>query len=210
MVEERQLKISEMTKKVGVEAHVLRYWEEELDLPIKRNTLGHRYYTEEDVERFLQIKEWKDKGIQLKGIKSILHVSSEEGSDEVENYTPASEKKTFLLKMPSSEYGVSAYSVEKEKEDKSYRLQMLLKGLVKEAVQESNADMAMDIKDSIIKEMDYQFRMIAEEQEKQQNRYLKQQEEYFEKLDYMITDRLQMKKKKRAVLFRNAGRTKTE
>lgn len=193
MVEERQLKISEMTKKVGVETHVLRYWEEELDLPIKRNTLGHRYYTEEDVERFLQIKELKDKGIQLKGIKSILQVSSD-----------------FLLKMPASEYGVSAYSVEKEKEDKSYRLQMLLKGLVKEAVQESNAEMAMDIKDSIIKEMDYQFRMIAEEQEKQQNRYQKQQEEYFEKLDYMITDRFQMKKKKRAVFFRNAGRTKTE
>ncbi len=210
MMEEKQLKISEMTKKVGVEAHVLRYWEEELDLPIKRNSLGHRYYTQEDVERFLQIKGWKGKGIQLKGIKSILQLSSEEGSDEVENYTPATEKKTFLLKMPASEYGVSQYSPEKEKDDKSYRLQMLLKGLVKEAVQESNAEMAMDIKDSIIKEMDYQFRMIAEEQEKQQRCHQKQQEEYFEKLDYMITDRLQMKKKKRIVLFRNGERAKPQ
>ena len=52
MVEEKQYKISEMTKKVRVEAHVLRYWEEELQLPIKRNNLGHRYYTEEDVERY--------------------------------------------------------------------------------------------------------------------------------------------------------------
>ena len=41
--------ISEAAKKVQVENHVLRYWEEELQLPIKRNEMGHRYYTEQDV-----------------------------------------------------------------------------------------------------------------------------------------------------------------
>ena len=46
------LLISDAAKRVKVEAHVLRYWEEELGLPIKRNELGHRYYTEEDVKRF--------------------------------------------------------------------------------------------------------------------------------------------------------------
>ena len=48
--------ISDAAKEVKVESHVLRYWEEELHLPIKRNELGHRYYTEEDIERFKQIK----------------------------------------------------------------------------------------------------------------------------------------------------------
>ena len=48
--------ISDAAKEVKVESHVLRYWEEELHLPIKRNELGHRYYTEDDVERFNQIK----------------------------------------------------------------------------------------------------------------------------------------------------------
>lgn len=200
MVEEKQLKISEMTKKVGVEAHVLRYWEEELGLPIKRNSLGHRYYTEDDVEQFMQIKEWKDKGIQLKGIKSILELPEETEADRGNPVSKPSGK-TFLLKMPAEEYGVSDYDLEKEKEDKSYRLQMLLKGLIKEAVKESSTEMATDIKDSIIKEMDYQFRMAAEEQEKQCERYQKQQEEYFEKLDYMITDKLQTKRKKRTGLF---------
>ena len=42
------LLISDAAKEVRVESHVLRYWEEELHLPIKRNELGHRYYTEED------------------------------------------------------------------------------------------------------------------------------------------------------------------
>ena len=31
--------ISEAAKKVQVESHVLRYWEEELELPIKRNEM---------------------------------------------------------------------------------------------------------------------------------------------------------------------------
>ena len=38
--------ISDASKKVDVEAHVLRYWEEELELDIPRNEMGHRYYTD--------------------------------------------------------------------------------------------------------------------------------------------------------------------
>lgn len=35
--------ISDASRQVQVEAHVLRYWEDELGLPIPRNELGHRY-----------------------------------------------------------------------------------------------------------------------------------------------------------------------
>ena len=34
--------ISDAAKMVDVEAHVLRYWEDELELPIARNEMGHR------------------------------------------------------------------------------------------------------------------------------------------------------------------------
>ena len=64
--------ISDAAKEVQVESHVLRYWEEELHLPIKRNELGHRFYTKEDVECFKQIKSMKERGLQLKAIKMIL------------------------------------------------------------------------------------------------------------------------------------------
>ena len=66
------LLISDAAKEVRVESHVLRYWEEELHLPIKRNEMGHRYYTRDDVERFKQIKSMKERGLQLKAIKMIL------------------------------------------------------------------------------------------------------------------------------------------
>lgn len=57
---QEMLLISEAAKQVEVETHVLRYWEEELQLPIKRNNMGHRYYTGEDVKRFREIKALKE------------------------------------------------------------------------------------------------------------------------------------------------------
>lgn len=64
--------ISETSKRVGVESHVLRYWEEELELPIGRTEMGHRHYTEEDIQLFCCIKELKEQGMLLKEIKGIL------------------------------------------------------------------------------------------------------------------------------------------
>ena len=67
---EKRYIISEVASRTGLEAHVLRYWEEELGLVIARNELGHRYYTEEQILLFLKVKELRDKGYQLKAIKS--------------------------------------------------------------------------------------------------------------------------------------------
>lgn len=41
--------ISEASKLIDVEQHTLRYWEEELELNISRNEMGHRYYKNEDI-----------------------------------------------------------------------------------------------------------------------------------------------------------------
>ena len=64
--------ISDAAKKVHVETHVLRYWEEELELSIARNDMGHRLYTEENIQLFLNIRTLKDQGFQLKAIKMLL------------------------------------------------------------------------------------------------------------------------------------------
>ena len=185
-MEDKQYKISEMSKLVHVEAHVLRYWEEELELPIRRNELGHRYYTSEDLERFIKIKQLKEKGIQLKGIRTMLDLPAE--------YVVLNEN------IPDVSTGTLSFS--DDKEEKAFRLQLLLKGLVKEAVQESNMKMAEDIKECIVKEMDYQFRVASEEQEQRQMIYNKQQEEYFRQLDEMIQNNLHSRKKRTSLLFR--------
>ena len=64
--------ISEAAKQVKVEAHVLRYWEEELGLTIGRTEMGHRYYTKDDIQLFRCIKKLKDEGMLLKDLKPLI------------------------------------------------------------------------------------------------------------------------------------------
>ncbi|WP_310604439.1 MerR family transcriptional regulator [Anaerosporobacter sp.] len=64
--------ISDASKKIDVEPHALRYWEEELGLNIPRNEMGHRYYREEDIKILKNVKLLKEQGFQLRAIKMIL------------------------------------------------------------------------------------------------------------------------------------------
>lgn len=64
--------ISEAAKQVHVESHVLRYWEEELDLKIGRTEMGHRYYTEDDIQLFQCIRKLKNEGMLLRDLKPMI------------------------------------------------------------------------------------------------------------------------------------------
>lgn len=71
-MEENRHLISEASKALGIEPHVLRYWEEELALTIHRNEMGHRYYTDADLRVLQRVHELKDQGFQLKALKIIV------------------------------------------------------------------------------------------------------------------------------------------
>ena len=71
-MKERRYIISDASKLIEVESHVLRYWEEELGIDIPRNEMGHRYYTDYYIELFKKVKELKDGGFQLKAIKMLI------------------------------------------------------------------------------------------------------------------------------------------
>ena len=70
-MEETIYSVSQAVKLLETQSHVLRYWEEELALPIKRNEMGHRYYTRWDIQVFLSIKELKKRGYSLKEIGEL-------------------------------------------------------------------------------------------------------------------------------------------
>lgn len=70
-MEETIYSVSQAVKLLETQSHVLRYWEEELALPIKRNEMGHRYYTRWDIQVFLSIRELKKKGYALKEIGEL-------------------------------------------------------------------------------------------------------------------------------------------
>ena len=68
---ETRYTVRQTVEMTDVKSYVLRYWEEELELQIHRNELGHRYYTGYDIQLFLNIKELKRRGLQLRAIKKL-------------------------------------------------------------------------------------------------------------------------------------------
>ncbi len=315
--------ISEAAKKVQVESHVLRYWEDELELPIMRNEMGHRYYTEQDIRKLQEIKQLKEQGLQLKAIRTILFRMpgkiSEKAEDilmqqvsqktaekvqetqnmqeDLEGGEPgaaaeslaqwdgssgqtvqwdrssgqttqgdktseqseqpvqcgglseqttqcdsapdktsrpaqakdpvksakiqdgdstetAAEGHEEALKMDMTKFQISEgreqididrpqrfiVALSKDKEEaaaqepqlddadrsrKAARLQYLLQHMITEAVKSANRELCTDVKESILKELDYQFRM---QEERDEERW-KKEEEHYRKIDEMIRER---------------------
>lgn len=198
--------ISDAAKQVQVESHVLRYWEEELELPIKRNELGHRYYTEEDIKRFISIKSLKEKGLQLKAIKLVLQddesfeketmESVEKGLQGNSKYAGQAEKKEGKEEARSEEKGKKIISViaktslePDNKNDKVMRMQMLLRQMIAEAVRDNNDELCENLRDSIVKELDYQFRTLEEREDVRENNRTKKEEEHYKKIDELLRTR---------------------
>lgn len=225
--------ISDAAKEVNVESHVLRYWEEELHLPIKRNELGHRYYTQEDVERFKQIKGMKERGLQLKAIKMILKdgkldmlIPKEEPAQgaessaagkvqEPEETVSNTDKKKPAQETIQNRKGMESVQamphlnmdvVEEKrcevsadsKEDKSRRLQWLLQQLIRETLQENNGELCREIKESVVKELDYQFRMQEEREDARDKLQEARNEEHYRRMDELLRKKAKKTGKERS------------
>ncbi len=199
MEKEKIYLISDASKKVEVESHVLRYWEDELKLPVKRNELGHRYYTEEDITEFKEIKKLKEQGFQLKAIRMILRNGKLTRLPDAEGLTGEDmqriEQGTFFSAGEESDIKtVSASRIDvlpaRETDEKVKRLEYLMKRLIAEAVQESNERFYEELSEKLTKELDYQFRM----QEERENRQLMLEEEHYKQLDALLRGRTAKRK----------------
>lgn len=181
-MQETYLLISEVAQLLKVESHVLRYWEEELGLKIKRNEFGHRCYTQKDIQFLLQVKEWKDKGYPLKAIKSFLCGPSDNlipmpvsqanasglsaaasyGTSEPHPETAASQ--TAVFSTPSAA-AASARPV-LSPDQKMEQFQSILNRIVSKAIRENNAALGQEVgahvSERVLKEMDYLMRTQEE------------------------------------------------
>ncbi len=265
--------ISEAAKEVCVENHVLRYWEEELALPVKRNSQGHRYYTMEDLNTFKRIKYLKEQGLQLKAIKLflskdgrqnaslILHQgdkvtafckeTSPHGMTEQNTSRPASPKplKEGNASLPGSrpaKEGNAALSAsrpvkegnadlpeskpvregnvslpasklirdedqirQEDRNEKAQKLQMILKLMIEEVLHEYDSDLkeglkeeiserlCTDVKDAVIKEMDYQFRMQEEREEKRGQEREERDQELLQRINEILMSKKAEKRDKK-------------
>ncbi|TCK99728.1 MerR-like DNA binding protein [Natranaerovirga hydrolytica] len=155
--------ISDASKRLNVEPHVLRYWEEELELDITRNELGHRYYSEEDIMVLENIKALKDQGFQLKAIKMLLP-SLEKG----EEFTHIGNKGEDIVENTGSEWvgqEIKDSPVANIQDNKFQKFQEIMEDMFKKNLESNNDILTEDISEKVIKQMDYLLRMQEEKEE---------------------------------------------
>ncbi len=184
--------ISDAANAVQVESHVLRYWEDELELDIPRNELGHRYYTQENLQEFLRIKELKERGYQLKAIRLILQDEKErkeesimepairiEKVDGVEIGEEVKEKAMTKNEVIHVTQKTNQLTDEEQRARRMEQFQAMMTEIVRKAISENNGELGQEVGiqvgEHVIKEMNYLMRTQEE-----------QEEERFHKLDEAI------------------------
>ena len=197
-MEEKRYIISEAVERTGIEAHVLRYWEEELNLDIPRNEMGHRYYTERQLEMFKQIKELKDSGFQLKAVKTVLDNGLAVQPDAAQNVQGEARDEAAGTVENAARLDDNAQEIAmKRSEDKLAQFEQIIGDIVTRSLMANNGKLGEDISNivtdrvsnKVIKEMDYMMR-VREEAE----------DDRFKKLDETI--RGVQKSNKEAAAFR--------
>lgn len=126
---EKHYTVQQAAEATGIKPYVLRYWEEELNICIARNELGHRYYTEYDIQLFLNIKELKNRGLKLSAIKELI--------PKIAQNAPGFERnKVKLIETEEREQEVPVK--ETEHNDKILEFQKILERLIRQEMQMKN------------------------------------------------------------------------
>lgn len=192
-MEEMRYTISDAAKMVKVESHVLRYWEDELSLEIPRNEMGHRYYTQREIDIFCQIRALKDKGFQLKSIKDVMEIvfDNEKATNIIslenvrQNYeenaekeSKASEAKELLPTLEKENVPEKTVSAA----EKMHHFKYIMDAIIMQALQKNNHKLEEDITELVTERLMHEMDVM--EQQREQKEELR-----FRKLDEAIRGR---------------------
>lgn len=210
---EQRYMISDASKKLEVEPHVLRYWEEELKMEIPRNEMGHRCYSEREIHVLEQVKELKQNGLQLKAIKLLMEQLYKKDGVDVKKIL--AKKDEWNKRAEQEEDGILQREKGKKEQEKTEQFaemtviettefvegqdermdqfQMVMNKIIANALIDNNVLLGQAISEQVtervLKEIDYQFR-VKEELEEQR----------FKKLDETIRNRQQARLEAAAAL----------
>lgn len=196
--------ISDAAKRVAVEPHVLRYWEEELELKIPRNEMGHRYYREKDIEILKMVKTLKDKGYQLRAIKMEVEamMDGDKKEESVERHfevVEGSVEENKDIKVVSQK---DMEAADIEAADRMVQFRMIMSDLIGQAIRENNQELSASVGSSVaehvVKEMDY----LARDREERED-------ERFRRFDEVIRE-IQKNRQEVAAASETKGKGKSE
>lgn len=190
---EKRYIISDASKMLGVESHVLRYWEEELNVVIPRNEMGHRYYTDNHINLLKNVRDLKEQGYSLRTIKMMLTDPDDRS------------KKTQRGVMPLTATAVGTptigQSIESTQNTKMEQFQAIMDKVVSKALKSSTANLGKEVSgnvsETVLKEMNYLMRM---QDEREEERYKKLDEAMRRKQHMSIRDKRKKLKAEKQLL----------
>lgn len=206
---EKKYQVSEAAEELETEVYTLRYWENQLGIEVPRNAAGHRYYEEEQIVMFRNVKRLKEAGFGLRQIKAmgermsaVAELSDEKLSELRDRIASLeAEQETVFCKEAgrtepdhADENGESesfALSVEKENEfaaitveQREDGMRLLQEGMTKwleELLRKNNEQLTHKIEDGVSDRMARELRFLFRQQEERE-------EERYRRLDRTIRE----------------------
>ncbi|MDD6193851.1 MAG: helix-turn-helix domain-containing protein [Lachnospiraceae bacterium] len=197
--------ISDAARMVALEQHVLRYWEDELQLDIPRNEMGHRYYTDDNIKELMRIKELRSQGYQLKAIRMYLKKEKQIAEREKKESAGIRDIDGFVTLTTGKELGLSDEEVPRQeltqqdegeiapKPDAKIKLEqfrVLMTEIVAQAMRDNNDILTTHVEERILKEMNY----LMQE-------HYQMEEDYYKKLDEAIRGGIRKRREQKKKVF---------
>ena len=136
---ETRYTVRQAAEMTGIKAYVMRYWEDELDLHIQRNELGHRYYTGSDIQLFMNIKELKKRGLQLRAIRDLIPQILYTAANTDKNNIQLLEGETEEISSQDSS-NITEKAEENVTDPKILEFQAILERLITQEIRSKNED----------------------------------------------------------------------
>lgn len=199
---EKIYQVSEAAEELETEVYTLRYWENQLGLDVPRNAAGHRYYEEEQLVMFRNVKRLKEAGFGLRQIKAMgermaaVAALSDEKLVELRNRIAgleAEQEEVFRGKEENTEAVPEHFSVcvseptdcvETLREERTEGVRLLQEGMTRwlsELLQKNNEQLTQKIEDGVSERMARELRFLFRQQEERE-------EERYRRLDRTIRE----------------------
>ena len=181
------LTVKDVAEMLATEPYVLRFYEKELNLTIKRNSKGHRVYSMENVEMFKRIQDMREQGLQLKAIEGIVHDSNAETRETYEQLSSIQIAPVTALKRQET----LEVDITDMEDGKVKQFSLMMKEMFMQALVEYSDQSKWEMKETIKKEVDVAVEeKIAELKVLQTNK----NEEYYKKLDEAMREVQKMRR----------------
>jgi len=181
----KQYTVKEASEILNLESHTLRYYEDELELRIERNTLGHRYYCDYDIKVFRHIISLKEQGLQLKAIRNAIKGSYDSigGDDWQEQGETYLQVVTSLDRSPKhdvSKMTKNQMDITDTSNTKVEQFRLMMKDTFIQAINENQEELKTELNYHIKYKIEEDMK---EEIQKLENIYEEKDKERYRKLD---------------------------